>query len=231
MNIVLEGPDGAGKSTLGEVLASMLDMPLVQGKGPPKSEEEFHERCREYIRMEGVIFDRHPCISEPIYSGCLGRQNVLDHANLADFFATGPFIIYVRPTTRHLTNHVRKSYETQDHVDAVHANHRLICTAYEARMLEIAHYIYRRTDYHLASLLRAANHFASQRGQATRNIFPTSLDFATAESSGFSNGPRWGRTEQWANPSENHGATPSVLRPVSGSLDGHNPADGARSSD
>lgn len=178
MNIVLEGPDGSGKSTLGNTLSKLLNMPLISGKGPPKSEREFEDRCKRYLEYSGVIFDRHPCISELIYSEIGERQCQLPQSLAKQFWATKPFVVYVRPLNRHLSDtHQCKAHETQEHVDMVRANHRRICAMYDARMLEIANYVYRRSDGHLQSLLRCASQFATVDVQASPSLFPTAVDF------------------------------------------------------
>ena len=60
MNVVLEGPDGGGKSRLAEYLGAALEMYVQQGSGPPKAPGEVEKRARKYLGLENVIFDRHP---------------------------------------------------------------------------------------------------------------------------------------------------------------------------
>lgn len=155
MNIVLEGPDGAGKSTLAALLAQATGMKAIQGNGPPKSKDEFYYRCIRYLGYTNVIFDRTPFISEAVYAPVFGRKSEIDSGLLSDFWATRPFVVYVRPTTRHLASHHKSEHETQEHFDGVVERHGAICDAYDEKMLRIAHYIHRRTDTHLAPMLRA----------------------------------------------------------------------------
>ncbi len=156
MNYVIEGPDGTGKSTLAALLSQRLKLPIIQGEGPPKSFAEFHDRVARYERYDNVIFDRHPCISEDIYGPIMGRGSILTFNERRNFFATNPFIIYVRPTTHELRDHQRHDHESVEHHARVAQYHKDICVAYDHAMLNMAHYIYHRTDTHIAHLLVAA---------------------------------------------------------------------------
>ena len=71
--IVVEGPDGAGKSTL--IKSLMLANPCLKqapracsSLGGPLVGDDLIEWIREYGILYGYIYDRHPCISGPVYS-------------------------------------------------------------------------------------------------------------------------------------------------------------------
>lgn len=70
MPIIIEGPDGAGKSTLAKSLADRLDMNIL------KMTANGGQSAREYMQKlacDGVIIDR--CwVSEQIYSDLFGRE-------------------------------------------------------------------------------------------------------------------------------------------------------------
>lgn len=70
MSIIIEGPDGAGKSTLAKSLAGALDMNIL------KMTTNGGQSAREYeqkLACDGVIIDR--CwVSEQIYSDLFGRE-------------------------------------------------------------------------------------------------------------------------------------------------------------
>lgn len=70
MPIIIEGPDGAGKSTLAKSLADGLDMNIL------KMTANGGQSVREYrqkLECDGVIIDR--CwVSERIYPGLFGRE-------------------------------------------------------------------------------------------------------------------------------------------------------------
>lgn len=70
MPIIIEGPDGAGKSTLAKSLAGVLDMNIL------KMTANGGQSAREYgqkLACDGVIIDR--CwVSEQIYSDLFSRK-------------------------------------------------------------------------------------------------------------------------------------------------------------
>lgn len=76
MSVIIEGPDGSGKSTLIERLVELSGYPSRHKGGPPKSYEEARERMRVLFEEDyGKICDRCVVISEPIYGEILrGRS-------------------------------------------------------------------------------------------------------------------------------------------------------------
>ena len=74
MPIIIEGPDGAGKSTLAKSLADRLDMNILKmtangGQSVPEYKQK--------LACDGVIIDR--CwVSEQIYSDLFGREPRID---------------------------------------------------------------------------------------------------------------------------------------------------------
>lgn len=75
MPIIIEGPDGAGKSTLAKSLAGALDMNIL------KMTANGGQSVPEYVQKlacDGVIIDR--CwVSEQIYSDLFGREPRIDN--------------------------------------------------------------------------------------------------------------------------------------------------------
>lgn len=75
MPIIIEGPDGAGKSTLAKSLADRLDMNIL------KMTANGGQSAPEYLQKlacDGVVIDR--CwVSEQIYSDLFGREPRIDH--------------------------------------------------------------------------------------------------------------------------------------------------------
>lgn len=83
-HIIVEGPDGAGKTTLIAHLAHTLHMPIHEKashsvEGPVNNLMGWVEKDRAVLndpdRFSGYIYDRHPVISEPIY-GYIVRGNL-----------------------------------------------------------------------------------------------------------------------------------------------------------
>lgn len=75
MPIIIEGPDGAGKSTLAKSLADTLDMNILKmTANGGQSPEEYLQK----LACDGVIIDR--CwVSEQIYSDLFGREPRIDN--------------------------------------------------------------------------------------------------------------------------------------------------------
>lgn len=75
MPIIIEGPDGAGKSTLAESLADRLGMNIL------KMTADGGQSVPEYLQKiscDGVIIDR--CrVSEQVYSDLFGREPRIDN--------------------------------------------------------------------------------------------------------------------------------------------------------
>lgn len=111
--IVVEGPDGAGKSTLIDNLrlSGAKHYVSLQRSGPPKRLEEIQSVVRwiEKFEPDGsgptpLILDRHPFISEAIYGPTLrGHSLLVDYYTLHDiehhFFRFVDRVIYCRPPT------------------------------------------------------------------------------------------------------------------------------------
>lgn len=70
MPIIIEGPDGAGKSTLAKSLADRLDMNILKmTANGGQSPDEYMQK----LACDGVIIDR--CwVSEQVYSDLFGRD-------------------------------------------------------------------------------------------------------------------------------------------------------------
>lgn len=129
MPIIIEGPDGAGKSTLAKSLAGALDMNIL------KMTANGGQSVPEYLQKlacDGVIIDR--CwVSEQIYSDLFGREPRIDHDDaeaLTEFceFACIPIIVLLPPL--HVVIH--RLYERGDeYADVVCPNITEIYVRYQ----------------------------------------------------------------------------------------------------
>lgn len=98
MPIIIEGPDGAGKSTLAKSLADRLDMNIL------KMTANGGQSVPEYLQKlacDGVIIDR--CwVSEQIYSDLFGREPRIDNCDAEELtkfcgLAGIPIIVLLPP--------------------------------------------------------------------------------------------------------------------------------------
>lgn len=155
-NIVLEGPDGGGKSTLAAKLVQYLNdraINIASGSlwsyqhsgGPPKDDLEIDARTRAFLAFDHVVFDRHPTISNPIYSAIFHGTPGPSLALIHRFYAQQPIIIYCRSTDaqRHV---VKQDDLLGKHLPKLNAEyHRLVYT-YDQWAVERANIIYRIGD-------------------------------------------------------------------------------------
>lgn len=129
MPIIIEGPDGAGKSTLAKSLAGALDMNIL------KMTANGGQSVPEYLQKlacDGVIIDR--CwVSEQIYSDLFKREPRIDNDDaeaLTEFceFARIPIIVLLPPL--HVVIH--RLYERGDeYADVVCPNITEIYVRYQ----------------------------------------------------------------------------------------------------
>lgn len=148
MLIVLEGPDASGKSTLANYLSIALDLPVQSSEGPPQYEGEMQERLARYEHLDDYIFDRHPCVSEEMYSFALRRPIAVTHDQVHKFYERRPVFIYCEPPASATLNqtHVLKPHDTVEHIQGVRENYDRLLTAYRDWAVQHAHIIYRIGD-------------------------------------------------------------------------------------
>ena len=139
--IILEGPDLSGKSTISIMLEALTGKEIYHFGGPPKSPKAILTRIQE--APTGVIYDRHPCISEQVYGTVLRGEPIISSDFMNGYlFALNPLVIYCRlpldflkSKMHYLENaHEDKEYKTKKHIDAVIENYSKIWNSYEVVM-------------------------------------------------------------------------------------------------
>lgn len=106
--IVVEGPDGGGKSTLVRALSSKLRIPVankvVGSDTQPLTDLVAWTEANVARGFQATIFDRHRLISEPIYAPLKASNpsgKFLDLGWMSEmmwaFYAARPIIIYALP--------------------------------------------------------------------------------------------------------------------------------------
>lgn len=150
MNTVIEGLDNAGKSTLAQYIAKLTGRQVFASEGPEKWDGELNQRVERYSDFHNtygpVIFDRHPCVSDIIYSTARGRPSVLTPDNIDAFYKTQPFFIYCDTGQRGLGSHILKEHDTPEHMEIVSSHYASLLHHYRVWAAERAHIIYRVGD-------------------------------------------------------------------------------------
>ena len=78
MNIVLEGFDGTGKSTLAQALVEEFGLEYFWASGPPKTKAEAMELSRQQLQLQYKVIDRVTPISSEAY-----MNSFVDHELLS----------------------------------------------------------------------------------------------------------------------------------------------------
>jgi len=136
--IILEGPDGAGKSTLAGQLSIRLGLPVFHTGGPPKTRRALEAKLWEVRAQAGsCIFDRVPHISEIIYRSVSGSPPFLDEKQmLLELEELDPIIIYCRRASINAMfssiSKEKKPHKSAAHLAQVLANHQKIVSRYDS---------------------------------------------------------------------------------------------------
>jgi hypothetical protein len=137
--LILEGPDGSGKSSLATRLLKGTGLPtiLVKRSGPPSSKETLLAQGMwiqdQTVNGLNVIADRHPLISESIYRPVVRREGpAWSPHEVAPLFSKnrGIVVIYCRPDWTEL----RRSSKVEKQMDGVAENYRALVEEYDRWM-------------------------------------------------------------------------------------------------
>ncbi len=147
MDIILEGPDNAGKSTLAQILADELNMTVRHSGGPSKYPGEVNHRAQQYnTDMDSFIYDRHPCVSQNLYVAAFQNGGeLIEEKHLINFYDNAPLIIYCR-SLGDLGGHVPSEHADEEHDKKVAENYDRLCRLYDEWALKNAKLLYRIGD-------------------------------------------------------------------------------------
>jgi len=155
--LILEGPDGSGKTLLAQRIRRTKGLEVLHAGGPPDSCEEAMRRHKLQVSSFGKLLDRCMCISEMVYGTALRGAPVIPADKLwtlFDEFVKANFIlVYCRPEDKTLFDYADKdmarviretgkAYKTEQHAQAVRDNYQRILYMYD---ITIRH-IERNTD-------------------------------------------------------------------------------------
>jgi hypothetical protein len=136
--IVIEGPDGAGKSVLVKKLAKAFDIPIAPRKDRilPDNQGPIDDICgwvdRDILNWgacELAIYDRYPLISEPIYGAAI-RGEIPDKMSTGwmraryNSFRSMSLVIWCVPSYDRVRANVDKSEQMKgvtDEIDVIWA--------------------------------------------------------------------------------------------------------------
>lgn len=94
MKIIIEGPDGVGKTTLVKKLEKEYNLASMHLTKNDRTDFAFYSHL---LNMDNIIFDRH-FISEVIYPKVFNRKYQLDREKIRELFAqakTSNFLIFI----------------------------------------------------------------------------------------------------------------------------------------
>lgn len=128
MNVIIEGPDGSGKTTLAHMLIQHVPWVCIPSSGPEKYPGEIIERAHRYLDIEGCILDRHPLISDPIYSRFRKNATRIPQDLINRLYQQRPLFIYCHGRAG---PHKVKDHDTSEHLELVNSYEDAIRDAYE----------------------------------------------------------------------------------------------------
>ena len=161
--IIVEGPDGAGKSTLGAKLAQDLGRAMVHTGGATNTREELQERCKDFVLTSEVsptVFDRCPFISDPVYKEALGIPFLIPRGLLwVQLRSINPVIVYCggQSVDEMFTriSQSDKAHKSPEYLARVQASYPAIAAGYDreieylrVRGFTILTYNWSMGDYH-----------------------------------------------------------------------------------
>lgn len=144
--IIVEGPEGSGKSVLAETLSKLYELPVRHSGGPPEDEREVRARVFAEGRLYGKnILDRCTPISELVYGSVIeDAPRISDLGLLYEVLMSwadqGWILIYCRPTDDVMLEYVKnqlepiakmKGYKPQKYIDGAKANMHALRDKYD----------------------------------------------------------------------------------------------------
>ena len=143
MNIIIEGVDGIGKSTLVNGLANALNFAVIHNKANTNNTIDYYYKLQ---RVPSVIQDRS-FISEKIYSEIFGRHEILSNENIDLLFTTDEdtennkyIILYSSDSKIYIYNNKDETDLLKDKQIEINSMYREFAYEYDIKLFDIAKY-------------------------------------------------------------------------------------------
>lgn len=146
-NIILEGFDGGGKTTLAHIIAERFKLFYQPSEGKEKYPGECDDRCSKYFERDRYVFDRHPVISNDIYIPVSGAQP-LSNATMMQWHFLRPHYLIIYCAGGSFEEQVPGEFDTPEYQALLKENENIIKRRYEQWAPREADVIYRKTNDH-----------------------------------------------------------------------------------
>jgi energy-coupling factor transporter ATP-binding protein EcfA2 len=139
--IIVEGPDGSGKTTLCRYIAGVTKREYYHTGGPPSTKQGMEEnlatlRNKHRTHPQGLVVDRHPAISDPIYAEVNNRVLLLSKDRLEHAMdELDPIVVFCRiASIREMfmsIDKTNKPHKPVTHLAEVLENYKQVVTMYD----------------------------------------------------------------------------------------------------
>lgn len=170
--VIVEGPDGAGKSTLIQNLVALGGFVYFHTGGPPRDKQDLEDQLTMISAVldaagpDTLILDRHPAVSDPIYRKVTGSRSFVTPGELDEQVgALNPVFVYCRGSADSMRANIRKSpkaHKPQEHLLKVIQKHGEIVKLYDDFFARTPHIRY---DWQRDSVLELAKVLRGKGGQ------------------------------------------------------------------
>lgn len=150
--VIIEGPDGAGKSTLIQNLVAMGGFVSIHTGGPPRDRQDLEDKL-DKIKLafdiagdDILLLDRHPAVSDPIYSKVSGSRSFMTPGFLGEqVWSMHPVFVYCRGSADSMRKNISKTpkaHKSPEQLLQVIQHHGEIVQLYDAFFSLVPHIKY-----------------------------------------------------------------------------------------